>query len=33
MHREIERGRVMSRRAILLGAGQLGLLGVLAGRL
>src|SRR5918994_5982981 len=33
MHRESDRTRVFTRRALLLGAGQLGLFGVLAGRL
>ena len=33
MHRENDRMRVFTRRALLLGAGQLGLFGVLAGRL
>jgi penicillin-binding protein 2 len=33
MHREGDRLRVFSRRALLLGAGELGLFGVLAGRL
>src|SRR5918994_5501469 len=33
MHRESDRTRVFTRRALLLGAGQLGLFGLLAGRL
>src|ERR687891_2304412 len=33
MHRDVERMRVFSRRALLLGAGQLALFGALGGRL